>query len=604
MIGNLASRQAGRSLQTVIGMLLLPLLIFGTIYFQKSNDQIHVIDKELVGIKIGQLVFPVLLSEAHEASEQALVEISELEASLGISPNVGFASHLKFSSRKLDADHDLEEQELKKLGAGHEHKESISGYIKDITDKSGIILDNEATTFYLGYALMVQLPDLLLNFELLMGNSGENQVIDSSDIRSFARFQKILGRTLEGVKGLAASVASATNYSETPERFSELQELVDRMEKGVTEVVEVAGAAVVVPTILPSAAKKPAVVEGQELFLQSQKFTMNGFQHMESLLQERRSSLTLNLYWMLALALGAASISLTLAYRMVRYTLHKLDVVEDARNEAIRINEEVAALNKDLAVKISMLNNAQDEIVKKGKMEQLGHLTATIAHELRNPLGSVRTSAFLIQRKVEGKNIGIDSQLERINNGIQRCDDTITQLLDYSRAKKVTPVPTHLDEWLEKIVTEESLLLPQTFSIECSLGLNDRLVPIDAARLQRAVINLISNAVEAFAGGSTDKAKTIVTEPKLWISTRIAGEFAVIKVQDNGPGISEANLARIREPLFTTKNFGTGLGIPAIEQIADHHNGRLEITSVLGSGASFEMFLPLDCLDLEDEEAA
>jgi hypothetical protein len=72
-------------------------LLDGQLTVRCSNDQIHVIDKELVGIKIGQLVFPVLLSETHEVSEQAIVQISKLEASLGISPNVGFASHLKFS---------------------------------------------------------------------------------------------------------------------------------------------------------------------------------------------------------------------------------------------------------------------------------------------------------------------------------------------------------------------------------------------------------------------------------------------------------------------------------------------------------------------------
>jgi two-component system sensor histidine kinase HydH len=68
---------------------------------------------------------------------------------------------------------------------------------------------------------------------------------------------------------------------------------------------------------------------------------------------------------------------------------------------------------------------------------------------------------------------------------------------------------------------------------------------------------------------------------------------AEISVADNGPGISAENLSKIREPLFTTKNFGTGLGIPAVEQILEQHSGGLDITSVEGQGATFTMWLPL-----------
>jgi signal transduction histidine kinase len=126
-------------------------------------------------------------------------------------------------------------------------------------------------------------------------------------------------------------------------------------------------------------------------------------------------------------------------------------------------------------------------------------------------------------------------------------------------------------------------------------------VPFDPSRLQRAVINLISNASEAMVGNGEDPTRFAVAEPCISISTMIVESSAVISVKDNGPGISPENLSKIREPLFTTKSFGTGLGLPAVEQIASQHGGTLEITSELGKGAAFIIRLPLTGLV---EEAA
>jgi signal transduction histidine kinase len=139
-------------------------------------------------------------------------------------------------------------------------------------------------------------------------------------------------------------------------------------------------------------------------------------------------------------------------------------------------------------------------------------------------------------------------------------------------------------------VSVEAAKLPANVMVECMLGLGGRHVPFDSSRLERALLNLMSNAVEAMLTDTTEMAgKT----PTLWISTLQKEDTAIIRVRDNGPGIAAENLSKIREPLFTTKNFGTGLGIPAIEQIAEQHNGHLDIESRLGEGACFDLVLPL-----------
>ncbi len=265
---------------------------------------------------------------------------------------------------------------------------------------------------------------------------------------------------------------------------------------------------------------------------------------------------------------------------------------EKFSGQLLRVNDDVTKLNTVLAQNLKLLNDAQDELVKKGRLEQLGQLTATVAHELRNPLGAVRTSAFLIERKLAGKELGVEPQLQRITHGILRCDNIITQLLDFSRTKQVETLPADLDQWIEQLVCEEAGKLPSALQVTCETTLGGRMVPFDAARLQRAVVNLLSNAAEALVGKGDDPAKFAVAVPKINVTTRLAGEDVLITVADNGKGIAPANIAKIREPLFTTKSFGTGLGIPAVEQIMKQHGGGLEISSTEGHGASFTLRLP------------
>jgi signal transduction histidine kinase len=141
--------------------------------------------------------------------------------------------------------------------------------------------------------------------------------------------------------------------------------------------------------------------------------------------------------------------------------------------------------------------------------------------------------------------------------------------------------------------------LPELVNVECNLGLGNALVPFDASRLQRAIVNLISNASEAMVGVGEKKLIDSAEEPKIIVTTSVANRIVSISVKDNGPGIPAELMDKIKEPLFTTKSFGTGLGVPAIEQIAHQHGGQLNILSQAGQGAEFIFTLPLDAAKLE-----
>lgn len=261
--------------------------------------------------------------------------------------------------------------------------------------------------------------------------------------------------------------------------------------------------------------------------------------------------------------------------------------------ELTSLNQQFEAVNLRLNGQIELLDKQRDELLSKGRMEQLGQLTATVAHELRNPLGAVRTSIFVLERRLRGKDLNIEPQLDRINNGVKRCDNIIEQLLDFSRNKKINCVADDLDAWLKKALEEEATKMPSAVSINCSLGLDRLAVPFDPERLHRALINLLSNASEALVGKGDEPAKFTHANPTISVSTQLADNHVIIAVQDNGPGMAPDILARIREPLFTTKSFGTGLGLAAIEQIVAQHDGKLNIESTLGLGSIFSILLPL-----------
>lgn len=246
----------------------------------------------------------------------------------------------------------------------------------------------------------------------------------------------------------------------------------------------------------------------------------------------------------------------------------------------------------------------EGEMVKKGKLAQLGQLTATVAHEIRNPLGAVKTAAFLIERKTRDKNLGIENPLQRVNNGIARCDKIITELLDFTRTKALNVSSQSIDGWVQAAVAEERKNIPSQVRITCDFGAGNDPVQFDTARMGRVMINLLSNAAEAMVGKGQEDFPNATPNPEITVTTRLRKGKIEISVADNGPGISEENIKKIREPLFTTKSFGVGLGIPAIENILEQHGGGLRIESEIGNGATITAWFPLSkAIETENKTA-
>ena len=250
----------------------------------------------------------------------------------------------------------------------------------------------------------------------------------------------------------------------------------------------------------------------------------------------------------------------------------------------------------DFGADITEQKNLQEEMSRKSKLAQLGQLTSTVAHEIRNPLGAVKTGTYLIQKKIEknAPNLDLSNQFRRINNGIQRCDKIITQLLDFSRSRVVNAKNVELDSWVKEIVDEESGNISEKVDIKCDFGLNGQIASIDSDQLRRVLVNLINNAAEAMVGKGNDVIENPTEAPKIEITTRLVDSNIEISVSDNGPGILPEHLDKIREPLFTTKSFGVGLGIPAVDKVLENHGGGLRIETEVGVGTKMTSWFPVE----------
>jgi signal transduction histidine kinase len=599
----LESRNAGQALAIIVLLLMLPMLLIGYFYYSNASVEIASLQNELAGSKLLQVVYPPLMSTEKKVNPEQLALIHDLEVTVLDSARDGFenrwANHMKSTAGmtpdKLD--------EMSRNG--------IAAYVGDVAGDSGLALDSDAPSYYIIDAAILTLPRLVKDTQDL-GDLMHGLAADPRNYKAkITHVAQLQGRVRAARERFADSFMRSARRGGDSENIARIRSENLVLE---TEIDDLSGLTLNAAGSISSdnyfrllrAQNTIASIKNH-----ARTISFSAFVELDRKLHARLTAAKNKLNSLTLLGFSTAALGLGLAHQMFRKTLIKLDQVDVARAAAVtaqedteQINKEIADLNRNLADKIRELQDAQSEIVKKGRMEQLGQLTATIAHELRNPLGSVRTSAYLINRKAGGKGLGIDDQISRIEKGVVRCDNIITQLLDFSRTKQIAASPANLDSWLIGIVTEEANKLPTTVQIDCILGLEDKSVPFDPARMQRAIINLISNAVEAMTNKDQSQNSSAQTYPQIWISTFQSGNDIAIRVKDNGPGISRELINKIREPLYTTKSFGTGLGIPAIEQIAAQHGGRLEILSQLGDGAEFTIFIPAAQVEPEAAEAA
>ncbi len=238
------------------------------------------------------------------------------------------------------------------------------------------------------------------------------------------------------------------------------------------------------------------------------------------------------------------------------------------------------------------LEAAQKELVSKEKLAVMGTLSAMVSHEIRNPLGTIRNTIFNIKQLVSKNNYELEPELDRIERNVIRCDRIIEELLDFTRLHERNFEPVNIDPWLSELIDEQSV--PETTTITTNLK-SQVVVHIDNESFRRAVINVIQNGIQAMTKVKLDKKSEHFKQKdmRLTIESRVRQGRVELVIADNGEGIPQANLDKIYEPLYSTKSFGVGLGLPIVKGIMEQHLGGIDIDSQVGIGTKVTLWLPI-----------
>ena len=274
---------------------------------------------------------------------------------------------------------------------------------------------------------------------------------------------------------------------------------------------------------------------------------------------------------------------------MNRIRIHLLDVVrERLAGQPVLLQQASTALHQilDLELAIMLETYREDLVVKNRSAERLatiGQFAAGIGHELRNPLGVIESSLFLLrqhlgQEAASAPNVA--KHLDRIAGEVVRANKTIHDLLDLARNRPPRRHPTELRQLVESATA--TALLPPMVRVQVTAVPDDLAVHVDPDQIRQVLINLFTNAAQAMPqGGRIEVAAEALPS---------AGA-ASIRVHDDGPGIPVEVRHRIFEALFTTKAKGSGLGLALCRRIVEAHGGSIQLAPS-ETGAAFVLVLP------------
>ncbi len=253
----------------------------------------------------------------------------------------------------------------------------------------------------------------------------------------------------------------------------------------------------------------------------------------------------------------------------------------------VGLYESIDAINKLLDFNLGLILTSywrvlQERVMNADRLILIGQYTAAINHELRNPLGVIGTSAYLLRREISDKVSGNTiKHLDKIDRSLERANSIIAGLMRLLRVEKPKRDRVDLDRFLAE--QEDHLLIPSTIVSEFRGPAQEGVVAMfDATQLGQVVENLVRNAIDAMEG----KGKLLVELTN--------GPTAVeLSVRDSGPGIPAETINQIFDPLFSTKSFGTGLGLTLAKAIVESHSGSFRIVDGLdGKGIGFTIRIP------------
>ena len=241
----------------------------------------------------------------------------------------------------------------------------------------------------------------------------------------------------------------------------------------------------------------------------------------------------------------------------------------------VKGDDELSQLANDINSMAGNLGTQQDELIKSERFSAIGELSSRLAHDLRNPLATIQAANELIKQKVVplgDKNV--KANFDMIDRAIWRISHQVDGVMDFVRIKPLNLQEIPVSDLLNSIVEQTNA--PET--VDISIEEKDVSIFCDREKMEIVLANLITNAIDAINKNGTIHLRALAGNKKI-----------KLEIEDSGPGIPKEKLSKIFEPLFTTKERGTGLGLASCKSIVEQHGGTL---TVKNNPTTFTISLP------------
>ncbi|MEM8836269.1 MAG: ATP-binding protein [Planctomycetota bacterium] len=268
------------------------------------------------------------------------------------------------------------------------------------------------------------------------------------------------------------------------------------------------------------------------------------------------------------------------------------------------------ALRSEVARLQDELRESKRQLSRARELAALGEMAAGIAHEVRNPLGSIKLFAAALRDDLAGMP---DEQrlADRIAEGVQRLDAVVGDVLRFARDQRLMIEPIDSCDLVERALADCDAAIR---AVEANVTFSCEPVRFegDSGMLRQALVNLLRNACDALEDRAAEMSRDIaidIAETSLVDADGASVQAMAFRVRDSGPGIPEEVVTRVFNPFYSTRSSGTGLGLAITHRIVDAHGGRLSISNVSVGGAEARIVIPkapraTDGAICQQEEAA
>ena len=253
---------------------------------------------------------------------------------------------------------------------------------------------------------------------------------------------------------------------------------------------------------------------------------------------------------------------------------------------------------------ITAVKRLELQIRRSDRLASLGTLSAGMAHEIKNPLVSIKTFAQLLPERYHESDFR-ETFSSLIVHEIDRIDSLVNQLLRFARPAKPLLRPMHVHEVLEKTLQlVQHRLYQKEIKLNRTLEASLDTIRADSDQMEQVFLNFFLNAMDAMKRGGELTVETEIRTGDSLVTHLLPEsenrhEALCISIRDTGEGIKKEDIARVFDPFFTTKDFGTGLGLSVVHGIIEEHGGQIEVESEVAKGTAFHIFLPLVRFDQE-----